>query len=103
MKIEVIKNDFGYAYTFNLKEPNGTASDLTGAVVKFKGTHSEFPNNQAESTMAVLDAANGIASFTVATDTFPIAGVYYGEIEAVYTTVKQVTYPGFTIVVLAKV
>lgn len=103
MKIEVIKNDFGYSYTFNLKEPDGTPSDLTGAVVTFKGTHSEFPSNKVETVMTVEDAVNGVASFTIAEDTFPIEGVYYGEIQAVYTTVKQVTYPDFTIVVIAKV
>lgn len=109
MKIEIIKNDFGYSYRFFLKEPDGTASDLTEAQsVKLRATHSEFPESFVEHDMVVDDAATGAVVYTLAADDFIREGVYYGEIQVTLgeesgEPEQQVTYSGFTLIVLPRV
>ncbi len=103
MKIEVIKNDFGYVYRFALKEPNGTATDLTAATVIIRARHSEDAGSTLSKALTLdTPLTNGIAFYTLAANDFPIPGVYYAEIEMTVTG-KKVTYPGFTIVVIPKV
>lgn len=103
MKIEVIKNDFGYVYQFELKEPDGTPTDLTGASLLIRARHSEDSTALLSKVITIdTPAANGVALYTLETADFPIEGVYYAEIEMTVSG-KKVTYPGFTIVVIPKV
>lgn len=103
MKIEVIKNDFGYVYQFALKEPDGSATNLTGATIRIRAQHSEDENSTLEKTISAdTPLTNGIAMYTLEAGDFPIDGVYYAEIE-VTSAGKLVTYSGFTIVVIPKV
>jgi hypothetical protein len=103
MKIEVIKNDFGYIYRFELKEPDGTPTDLTGATINLRARHSEDSASTLVKAMTIdTPATDGVVLYTVAAVDFPKEGVYYAEIE-VTAAGKLITYPGFTIVVIPKV
>lgn len=103
MKIEVIKNDFGYGYQFTLREPDGSPTDLTGAVVTLRAQHSEAESASLIKTIsAEMPLASGVVLYVVDAADYPIEGVYYAEIELTAAG-KKVTYPGFTILVIPKV
>jgi hypothetical protein len=103
MKIDIIKGDSGYGYSFNLKEPDGTITDLTAAEsAKIRATHSDFPEVTFEKAVSIEDAVNGIVLYTLGADDFTKDGVYYSEIRVTFPG-KEITYQGFSMIVLPRV
>lgn len=104
MKIEIIKNDFGYSYRFYLKNADGSASSIdTDSTVKLRARHSENEDVVVEKELEISNAAGGVVLYTLQASDFSRDGVYYGEIEVSLDAESKTTYQGFTIVVLPKV
>ena len=100
MKIQVIQGDSGYDYQFTLQKADGSVTDLTGATLTMKGVHNQFSSKTMSKEIGIEDAENGVALYTIGADDFPVDGIYYGEIEAVYGSGKKITFKDLTIEVL---
>lgn len=107
IKIEVVKNDYGYSYIFNLKNPDGTAADLSGMTAKIRARHIDFPETTLEKSIEITDDEAGRCEYTVAADDFAKEGLYYAEVETTSGDESgdgaTISYQGFSIVVIPKV
>jgi hypothetical protein len=88
-----VQNDYGDTLTFNLKEADGSASDLTGQTslkvqVRREGYSGFVWSNPAA---ILLPATNGQITYTVQAADFTVPGIYYLQVEVKFAT-KEVTY-----------
>lgn len=91
--------DFGEVLTFNLQEADGSASDLTNqsAILfqaRLEGDIQGVDPLRVSATMALVGAPTaGVVDFTVLSTHFTIAGLYFAQIEVVFTApAKELTW-----------
>jgi len=98
-----IAGDYGDTLTFNLKEADGTPTNLSGATaVTFKARREGSTATVVDELAAVSDALNGIVTYIVQTTDFPVAGLYYCQIEVTFAA-RIVTWDVLVVNVVRKV
>ena len=107
VKIEIVKTDFGYAYVFTLREPDGSLVELNGEeTVILRARHVDRSDVVVEKECTISDPDAAEVSYTLGVSDFTVEGPYYGEIEVISDESGdeyKATYQGFTLVVIPKV
>ncbi|MEM2906052.1 MAG: BppU family phage baseplate upper protein [Candidatus Bathyarchaeia archaeon] len=91
MSLSVKRGNYGFALTFNVKNSDGSAKNLTGYTVTLKVWASGSESCKFTGTCTVTDAANGICTYTVANGDFATVGQYLAELELTKTGVVEDT------------
>jgi len=86
-----VRNDYGYIITFNVREDDDTAYNLTGhtAIFKTKLVSSSFVS--VSSPCTVSSAGAGIVVYTIASGDLMTSGVYNAELQVNYGTTSVQT------------
>jgi hypothetical protein len=90
--LKIPQDDYGYSLTFNVKNSDNTAKNLTGYTVKFKvwsdGNRSTLI---LDGTCVVTNAVGGICTYTITNGNFATSGEFIGEIEMTDTGFQEST------------
>ena len=85
-----VRNDKGFAITFQVKDSSGTVVNITGATVKFKMRLSSATILKVDGTCTITDGPNGKCSYTVAATDFDTTGYYVAELEVTFSGGTQI-------------
>jgi len=91
MSLSVKKGNYGFTLTFNVKNSDGSAKNLTGYTVTLKVWAPGAASVKFTGACAVTDAANGVCTYTVASGDFDTVGGYRAELELTKTGVVEDT------------
>lgn len=80
-KITLVRNDFDYALTFNVKEYDRTAFDLGSDTIVFKVALPDASGVSFSGTCSITDAAGGVCTYTVGATDFTTSAEYEAELE----------------------
>jgi hypothetical protein len=89
-----IEKDFGDTVTLQLREADGTSSDLTGATAAFVQVRREGYNTLLWNHAAVLvpPLTSGVITYLVQASDFIVPGKYYLQVSIVFGGVKEISY-----------
>ncbi len=90
-KITLVRNDYNYDLTFNVKEYNEVVVDLTSATPVFKAALNTGSIIAFSGNCSVTDASNGICTYTVQSTDFDTSGEYNVELQITYAGGKVIT------------
>lgn len=97
--MEINAGDYGYDINFVIKNPDGSAVNLTGLTVRFVMAEQETYRNLLNVLCTVTTGTEGKCKYTVGADDFRKAGIYLGAIQIVYSVSKIVTTKTFHVTV----
>ena len=80
-KITLVRNDFDYDLTFNVKEYDRTTYDLGSATIIFKVALPNATEVTFSGSCTITDAEGGVCSYTVGATDFTTSAEYEAELE----------------------
>ena len=99
--MEINVKDYGYDINFVIKNPDGSAVNLTGIglQVRFLVAEQETYRNLLNGLCVITTGAEGKCKYAVQADDFRKAGIYIGAIRIVYSVTKTVATKIFFVTV----
>ncbi len=91
MSVTVKKGNYGFVITFNVKNSDGTAKNLTGYTVTLKVWVLGAASVKFTGACTVTDASGGVCTYTVAETNFDTVGSYLAELELTRSGVVEDT------------
>jgi hypothetical protein len=90
-RLELVRNDYGYALTFTIKDAQDNVVDLTNSTVKFKVKAYGASSLLIDANCTITDAVNGVVTYTVQQTDFTITKRYKGELQVTWTGGRVMT------------
>jgi len=90
-KITLVRNDYNYDLTFNVKEYDETPLDLSGATPLFQVALATGSIMAFSGTCSVTDSDNGVCTYTVQATDFDTSGEYNAELQITFAGGKVIT------------
>ena len=76
-----VTDDFGFTFTFNVKNNDNSVFDLTDHTAKFKARQYSSAVNQIDGNCVITDAENGVCTYTLGTSDLTVEGRFSTELE----------------------
>ncbi len=90
-RLELVRNDYGYALTFTIKDAQDTVVDLTNATVKFKVKAYGATDLIIDADCLIPNPTTGVVTYTVKQADFTTTKRYKGELQVTWTGGKVMT------------
>ena len=89
--MNIPQGDFGYALTFRILNPAGSAFDLSGYTITFRMWKPGSAGYITEGVCSSASPTTGVCTYTIAEGDFTTAGQYKGEVELTKVGAREST------------
>lgn len=98
-EVTLTKGDKGFDLTFNVKDDDDAAVNLSGSTIKFKMEKPGDSTSQIDGSCVITDASGGVCTYTIGATDLSTVGTYNGELEISFSADHIVTVRNIVVIV----